>query len=87
VIPEVDMTQWFTPTAENFFDRISKTRICEALREAGKDGGPSRESMKKGELSRLAEQEIATSGWLPEPLRITDESAAAVEEGSAQKAA
>jgi len=43
--------------------------------------------MKKGELSRLAEQRIATSGWLPEPLRITDESAAAVEEGSAQKAA
>ncbi|MBV9762468.1 MAG: ParB/RepB/Spo0J family partition protein [Acidobacteriaceae bacterium] len=83
----MDMTQWFTPTAENFFDRISKTRICEALREAGKDGGPSRESMKKGELSRLAEQEIATSGWLPEPLRIADESAAAVEEGSAQEAA
>jgi len=83
----MDMTQWFVPTSENFFDRISKTRICEALREAGKDGGPSRESMKKGELSRLAEQEIAGTGWLPEPLRLADEGAAAVEEGSSKEAA
>jgi ParB family chromosome partitioning protein len=83
----IDMTQWFTPTAENFFDRISKMRICEALLEAGKDGGPSREAFKKGELSKLAEQEIAGSGWLPEPLRIANDSAAPVEDGSAQEAA
>lgn len=83
----MDMTQWFIPTAENFFDRISKMRICEALQEAGKDGGPSRESLKKGELSKLAEQEITGSGWLPEPLRITNDSAAPVEEESAQEAA
>lgn len=43
--------------------------------------------MKKGDLSKLAEQEIATCGWLPEPLRIADESAAVVEEESAQQAA
>ncbi|HTU47456.1 MAG TPA: ParB N-terminal domain-containing protein [Bryobacteraceae bacterium] len=83
----MDMTQWFTATAENFFDRVSKTRICQALREAGKDGGPSRESLKKGELSKLAEQDIAGSGWLPGPLRIAEESAGPVEEGSAPEAA
>jgi ParB family transcriptional regulator, chromosome partitioning protein len=83
----MDMTQWFVPTSENFFDRISKTRICEALREAGKDGGPSRESMKKGDLSRVAEQEIAGTGWLPQPLRVTEQGAAAVEEGSGKEAA
>lgn len=83
----MDMTQWFTATAENVFDRLSKAGICEALREAGKDGGPSRAAMKKGELSKLAEQEIAGTGWLPEPLRIAEQGAAAVEEGSTEEAA
>jgi hypothetical protein len=28
------MNAWFTPTAVNYFSRVSKTRILEALREA-----------------------------------------------------
>lgn len=30
----LDMTTWFTPTAQNYFSRISKSQILDALREA-----------------------------------------------------
>ena len=41
----MDMTKWFTPTAENFFSKVSKARITEALTEAGKP--PAAETAKK----------------------------------------
>lgn len=31
---DLDMTMWFTPRAENFFSKVSKARIAEALTEA-----------------------------------------------------
>jgi ParB family chromosome partitioning protein len=69
----MDMTRWFTPTAENFFDRISKAKILEALAEAGKEAGPIKRGMKKGELAKAAEFDLAGSDWLPQPLRISPE--------------
>ena len=69
----MDMTRWFTPTAENFFDRISKAKILEALTEAGKEAGPIKRGMKKGELAKAAEFDLAGSDWLPQPLRISPE--------------
>lgn len=66
----LDMRAWFTPTAGNYFGRVSKAQILEALREA-KDAppAPAWEKMKKGDLAPLAERETAGTGWLPALLR------------------
>ncbi len=65
-----DMKEWFTPTAENYFSRVSRTEILSALAEAkGLKPKRSWEKLKKTELAILAEREIAGTGWLPQPIR------------------
>jgi ParB family chromosome partitioning protein len=66
---KLDMTAWFTPTAENYFARVSKTGILEALTEAKGDIAPAWNKAKKGELAAIAERQVAETGWLPAPLR------------------
>ena len=69
---KLDMTPWFTPTAENYFNRVSKTQILEDLQEARQQPpAPAWASLKKAELATLAAREIATTGWLPLLLRQT----------------
>jgi ParB family chromosome partitioning protein len=66
----LDMKEWFTPTAGNFFSRVGRTEILSALAEA--KGTPAKRSwdkLKKSELAALAEREIAGTGWLPQPLK------------------
>jgi len=66
----LDMKDWFTPTAENFFSRVSRTEILSALTEA--KGTPAKRSwdkLKKSEFAALAEREIAGTGWLPKLLK------------------
>jgi ParB family chromosome partitioning protein len=66
----LDMTKWFTPTAENFFTRIGRTTVIKAICEA--KSVPAKRSwdkLKKAELAKLAEREIAGTGWLPEPVK------------------
>jgi ParB family chromosome partitioning protein len=66
----LDMTQWFTPTAANFFSRVERSTIINALTEAkGVPAKRSWEKLKKSELAALAERELAGTGWLPQPLR------------------
>src|SRR5580704_7289031 len=66
----LDMKQWFTPTAESFFKRVGRPTIVNAIREAtGKPSKRSWEKMKKSELAALAERETAGTGWLPSALR------------------
>ena len=66
---KLDMAAWFTPTAANYFSRISKTAIIEALREVKGAVAPAWSGMKKAELASLAEREVAGTGWLPAMLR------------------
>jgi ParB family chromosome partitioning protein len=66
---KLDMAAWFTPTAANYFGKVSKAQIIEALREIKGAAAPAWSEMKKADLAALAEREIAGSGWLPEPLR------------------
>ena len=65
----LDMTAWFRPSAGNFFNRVGRATIINALTEA--KGTPAKRSwqkLKKSELATLAEREIAGTGWLPQPL-------------------
>ncbi len=52
----IDMRYWFIPTAANFFSKVSKTRIFDAMSEAGKsDDARSAANLKKGPLAEFAE--------------------------------
>jgi ParB family chromosome partitioning protein len=66
---KLDMTAWFTPTAENYFTKVSKPRILEALTEVKGATAPAWDKAKKSDLAGIAEREIAQSGWLPALLR------------------
>jgi ParB family chromosome partitioning protein len=67
----MDMNKWFTPTAENFFSKVSKARIREALSEAGKPPSSETEKLKKVQFAAHAEQQIQGTRWLPEPVRVS----------------
>jgi ParB family chromosome partitioning protein len=68
----LDMKVWFTPDAANYFRRVSKPQILDALREArGAAPAPAWEKLEKPELAALAERETAGSGWMPRLLRPT----------------
>ncbi len=61
------------PTVSNYFGRVTKARIVEAVREgAGERAAQLIDHMKKGDMAKEAERLLADSGWLPEPLRPTD---------------
>ncbi|WP_312163503.1 ParB/Srx family N-terminal domain-containing protein [Phenylobacterium sp.] len=73
----------WAPTAENYLARVTKARILLAVREAKDAAAASRlEPLKKDDMAAQAEQVLAGSGWLPEPLRTpgvwTSEETAAV---------
>jgi len=67
----LNMAQWFTPTAENYFCRVGRAQILSDL--AGATGAPAKRSwtkMTKSALAALAEREVG-AGWLPQPLRLS----------------
>lgn len=68
---KLDMKEWFTPTAANYFNRVGKQQILEAVTEAkGQPHAPALEKLKKGELATQAERLVDGTGWLPALLRL-----------------
>jgi ParB family chromosome partitioning protein len=67
----LDVAKWFTPTAANFFNRVSRQVILDCLAAAGKPPTPETLKLKKGELAAFAESEVAGTGWLPDPMLLT----------------
>ena len=60
----------WSPTVDNYFGRVTKARIVEAVREAkGETAAQLIEHLKKSEMAERAHELLAGSGWLPEPLR------------------
>jgi ParB family chromosome partitioning protein len=60
----------WSPTVDNYFGRVTKARIVEAVREArGETAAQLIEHLKKGEMAVRAQELLAGSGWLAEPLR------------------
>jgi len=69
----------FCPTVANYFGRVPKRKILEAVSEAvGDNIAYLLASEKKDKMAAEAEERLADTGWLPEPLRL------AVEEPAAQ---
>lgn len=66
----LNMHDWFTPTAENYFSRVGRPQVLNDLAQA--KGAPAKRSWekhKKAALAALAEREVVGTGWLPLPLQ------------------
>ena len=69
------------PTVDNYLGRVTKPRILEAVREArGESSAQLIDHLKKADMAKEAERLLDGSGWLPEPLRVVDATAAPAEE-------
>ena len=79
----IDMAAWWRPTAANYFDRVSKAVILDALAAVGGPDLSSRfASVKKGDLAMSAERVFAGTyitevevreralAWVPEVMRF-----------------
>jgi ParB family chromosome partitioning protein len=67
---ELDMANWWQASAANYFGRIKKDQILQAIQDA--TGAPVDErlkALKKKDLAAEAEKCISSTRWLPEPLR------------------
>jgi ParB family chromosome partitioning protein len=73
----------WTPTAENYLNRVPKARILEAVTEArGPQMAELIEGLKKSDMAEQAERLLAGTHWLPEPLRTPGvEAVAPAEDG------
>jgi ParB family chromosome partitioning protein len=66
---DIAATGW-APTVDNYLGRVTKARMVQAVREAkGADVARRIEGLKKGDMAQEAEQLLAGTNWLPEPLR------------------
>ena len=60
----------WTPTADSYLGRVIKAQILAAVREAKGDKDADRiAGFKKSDMVEAAEELLAGTGWLPEPLR------------------
>ena len=60
------------PTVDNYLGRVTKPRILEAVREAkGEQSAQLIDHLKKVDMAKEAERLLDSTGWLPEPLRIS----------------
>lgn len=61
------------PTVDNYLGRVTKHRILDAVREAkGEATVELIAHLKKTDMAREAERLLDGTGWLPEPLRLSD---------------
>lgn len=64
---DIDLYDWWQPTAENYFRNITKDQISEAVHDAG-FSGRARDLMKlkKADAAELAEDTLADTRWVPD---------------------
>jgi ParB family chromosome partitioning protein len=63
------MEAGWRPTVDNYFGRVTKPRILEAVREAkGEQSAQLIDHLKKADMAKEAERLLEGTGWLPEPL-------------------
>ncbi len=73
-VTDLDMAEaGFRPTVANYFGRVTKKRILEAIAEGVGDNIANLLDLQKKdkmEMAAVAEERLANTGWLPEPLRL-----------------
>jgi ParB family transcriptional regulator, chromosome partitioning protein len=67
----LDMAQWWKPTAASYLGRVSKARTLDAVREGvSPEAAENLAKLKKDALVALAEERLAGTRWLPMILRM-----------------
>jgi ParB family chromosome partitioning protein len=66
----LDMREWWSATAANYFASVPKSRVLEIVRETiSPEVAATLTKLKKDELTKAAESKVAGTGWLPALLR------------------
>lgn len=66
----LDMTKWWSPTAQTYLSHVSKDRIAAVVAEAvGEGEAKPLLAMKKGEAAAAAERLLDGKRWVPELMR------------------
>lgn len=66
----IDMADWWTPTADSYLGNVPKSKVIEAVSEAaGGAAAHGLDKMKKAELLASAQSKLESTRWLPAPLR------------------
>jgi ParB family chromosome partitioning protein len=69
----LDMRQWWTASAANYFGRIPKDRVVSIVTKAlSPEAAGAVRVLKKAGAVELAEERMAKTGWLPEVLKTPD---------------
>lgn len=73
----------WTATATNYFGRVTKSQICDAVREArGEQAAQLIDHLKKSEMAEKAQDLLTGTGWLPVALRTPGPAANAMPDGA-----
>jgi ParB family chromosome partitioning protein len=66
----LDMREWWSATAANYFGSVPKARVLEIVRETvSPEAAATLTKLKKESLIQAAEGKVAGTGWLPAVLR------------------
>ena len=65
---DLDMHDWWTPTAAGYFEHVSKAKALEAVSVIAPAQVTRLSKLKKGDLASEAEHLVAGTGWLPSML-------------------
>jgi len=69
----LDMREWWRATAANYFGRIPKERVISIVSKAlSPESAAALQSLKKQGAAGLAEERMASTGWLPDVLRTPE---------------
>lgn len=80
----LDMADWWTPIEAGFLGRVGKDQILKAVAEGVSPQASRRlAGLKKSKMAKKAEELLAESRWLPEPLRTPASSAEPAGEAAA----
>jgi len=61
----LDMAAWWKPTADSYFQHVSKAAILDAVAQLAPNEVPRLSKLKKTEIAQEAERLAEGSGWMP----------------------
>ena len=61
----LDMAAWWKPTAEGYFQHVSKAAILDAVGQYAPDHVTRLSKLKKGDIASEAERLTEGTGWMP----------------------
>ncbi|MBT2336662.1 ParB/RepB/Spo0J family partition protein [Variovorax paradoxus] len=79
----LDMHDWWTPTAAGYFEHVSKAKALEAVQSFAPDQVNRLGKLKKAEIASEAERLAVGTGWLPVMFRGQEAAVAADAEAQA----